>query len=486
MRVAFCTSEAVPFAKTGGLADVSGALPAAVAKLGAEVKMFMPLYDSIRVDDYGFVFSGELADLQVPIGGRMQHVNVFYGHLPESTVEVYLIDCPHYYHRGTVYTSDPDEDERFILLQHAAFLIMQRYGWSPDVLHCNDWQSSLMPLLMRSVYGWDSLFENTASVLSIHNIGYQGLFPEASIDRAGLPKSGWYPGGPYEAGGAFSFLKTGIVNADMVSTVSETYAHEIQTPKFGAGLDGVLRDRGGDLFGILNGIDPAIWSPETDKHIETNYSAKSLDLKEKNKKALLTEFGLPYDPETPVFGIVSRLTDQKGFDLLQPILGPLLREGKMQLVVLGSGQDDLERFFHAAHAAFPALVGVNVGYDDALAHKIEAGSDCFLMPSHYEPCGLNQMYSLAYGTIPVVHKTGGLADTVHDWHELGGQGNGFSFYDASAFALLTTMNRAIALFKDKKAWRAMQVRGMATDNSWSSSAQRYMDLYWRAVDKKRG
>ncbi|MBO6576373.1 MAG: glycogen synthase GlgA [Rhodothermales bacterium] len=486
MRVAFCTSETVPFAKTGGLADVSGALPAALAQLDCEVKLFMPLYDSIKVDDYGFVFASDLYELPVPVAGRMQPVNVFYGHIPDTSVEVYLIDCPRYYHRGSLYTNDPDEDERFIVLQQAAFQIMQRYAWSPDILHCNDWQSALMPVMLKRSYDWDALFRPTASVLSIHNIGYQGLFSDSAIDKAGLPRDGWFPGGPYENHGAFSFLKSGLVYADIISTVSETYAHEIQTPQYGAGLDGVLRSRGSDLYGILNGIDPEVWNPATDPYIAANYDAESLDDKVKNKQALLKEFGLPFDAATPVFGIVSRFAEQKGFDLLQPILEPLLRSEKMQLVVLGSGSSQIEDFFSWAKAAFPTQVGVYVGYNEGLAHRVEAGSDCFLMPSHYEPCGLNQMYSLAYGTVPVVRHTGGLADTVRDWHEMGGQGNGFSFYDPSPYALMTTIKRAINLFSDQDAWREMQLRGMSTDFSWDRSARRYLDIYWRAIHKRRG
>jgi starch synthase len=272
----------------------------------------------------------------------------------------------------------------------------------------------------------------------------------------------------------------------VVSTVSETYAHEIQTPQYGAGLDGVLRSRGGDLYGILNGIDTEVWNPAKDPHIVANYDSGSLNDKERNKKALLKEFGMLYDSGAALFGIISRLAEQKGFDLLQPILEPLLRNERMQLVVLGSGSSQLEDFFHWARAAFPNQVGFYAGYNDKLAHRIEAGSDCFLMPSHYEPCGLNQMYSLAYGTVPVVRRTGGLADTVHDWHEMGGQGNGFSFYDAQPFALYTTIKRALKLFPDRPTWRAMQIRGMSRDFSWKQSAERYLDIYWRAIHKHRG
>jgi starch synthase len=484
MRIAFCSSETVPFAKTGGLADVSGALPPAVEALGCEVKLFMPLYDSIQVQDHGFVFSADLEGLPIPVSGGTRPVNVFHGHLPGSSVDVYLVDSPHYYHRGSIYTNDRDEDERFITLQHAAFQIMQRYAWSPNLIHCNDWQAALMPAMLRRTYDWDALFSNTASLLSIHNIAYQGRFDPSAIEAAGLPTDDFHPGGPFEIDGAFSFLKAGIVYADSISTVSETYAKEIQTAAFGAGLEGVLRSRKGDLSGIVNGIDTAVWNPATDPHIATNYDVETLKGKARNKRVLLEEFGLPYNPDVPVFGIVSRFAAQKGLDLLKPILGPLMRDEAMQLVVLGSGASDLEDFFSWAATAWPDRVGAYIGYSDTLAHRIEAGADCFLMPSHYEPCGLNQMYSLAYGTIPVVRKTGGLADTVHDWHETHGRGNGFSFYEPSPSALEATIRRAIGVFRDKASWLAMQTRGMQTDLSWSASARKYVDLYERTIEKQ--
>ncbi len=486
MKVCYVTSECVPFAKTGGLADVSGALPPALAELGCEVKLFMPLYGSIPVQEHGFVFAQDLRDLPVRIGGRTVHVNVWYGTLPDSDVEVYLVDHPPLYHRGSLYTDDPDEDERFLVLQHAAFAIMQRYAWAPDVIHANDWQAGLMPVFLRSSYGWDSLFSGTASLLSIHNIGYQGLFGAHSVHRAGLADDLFRDGGPLSHNGAFSFLKAGLLYADTVSTVSETYAHEIQSERHGAGLDAVLRTRGPDLFGIRNGIDTTAWNPATDPLIAQNYTAATLDGKRPNKIALLERFGLPFDPEMPVLGVISRLTGQKGFDLLQPVLGPLMQEERVQLVVLGSGDRTIEEFFGWAQRAFPERVGVYIGYSDPLAHQIEAGADAFLMPSHYEPCGLNQMYSLAYGTVPIVHRTGGLADTVHDWHEMGGHGNGFSFWDATPHALHTTIRRALSLWRTPAAWREVQRRGMEADYSWSGSAEKYLDLYWRSVHRHRG
>jgi starch synthase len=486
MKVCFVTSECVPFAKTGGLADVSGSLPPALAELGCEVKLFMPLYGSIPVIDHGFVFAPELRDLPVPVGGRSARVNVWYGKLPGTDVEVYLVDSPHYFHRGGLYTNDPDEDERFLVLQHAAFAVMQRYAWSPDVIHANDWQAALMPVFLRTSYGWDDLFSGTASLLSIHNIGYQGLFGPHGVHKAGLTYDLFHDGGPLSHNGAFSFLKAGILFASTISTVSETYAHEIQSERHGAGLDAVLRHRGSDLFGIRNGIDTSAWNPASDPHIAANYTADTLDDKLLNKQALLERFGLPYEPDVPVLGIISRLTGQKGFDLLQPILGPLIQEEHVQLVVLGSGEPALEDFFNWAQRAFPERVGVYIGYNDPLAHQIEAGADAFLMPSHYEPCGLNQMYSLAYGTVPIVHRTGGLADTVHDWHEMGGHGNGFSFWDATPHALQTTIKRALSLYRTPAAWRELQRRGMEADFSWTGSAEKYLDLYWRSVHRHRG
>jgi starch synthase len=486
MKVCFTTSECVPYAKTGGLADVSGALPKALAELGCEVKVFMPLYGSISTLDHGLTFAAELRDIPVTVGAATHTFNVWYGRLPGSDAEIYFIDCPHYYHRPGLYTSDPDEDERYIFFQHAVFKIMQRYHWAPDLIHCNDWQSGLMPVFLHRVYHWDRLFEHTATLFTIHNIGYQGRFHPSALAKAGLSYDLFFPGGPYELHGAFSFMKAGLVFADGISTVSETYAHEIQTPAFGGDLDGLLRMRGGDLFGILNGIDTNVWNPARDPYIPQPYDAASLPKKQQNKKALLERYGLEYHRNVPVFGIVSRLTPQKGFDLLQPILGELLVHHRMQLVMLGSGERRFEDFFNGAAASFPDRVGVYIGYHEELAHWIEAGADAFLMPSHFEPCGLNQMYSLVYGTVPIVRRTGGLADTVHDFHEFGGQGNGFSFYDATPEALHATILRALALFHETKVWREVQRRGMASDFSWKKSAEKYLDLYWRTVHKRRG
>lgn len=483
MNVCFVTSEAFPFAKTGGLGDVLYALPRALAGSGCSVKVVMPLYGSISTIDHNLVFSQDLYELRANLGHFEVTFNVWYLH--REGVDFYFVDCPHYFHRNAIYTHDADEAERFILLQHAAFLIMQRYGWEPDIVQGNDWPTGLMPAMLRQTYGWDSLFAHTGSVLGIHNVAYQGSFSSGEIFKAGLEHNQFYAGGPLELHGAFSFLKSGIALADAIITVSPTYAREIQTPDFGVGLDGALRSRASDLVGILNGIDTDIWDPATDQQIAANYDINSLDQKEANKVALLHECGLPYHRDVPVLGVVSRMAAQKGLSLFQPILGPLLESRNVQLVVLGSGAKEDEDFFRQAAAIYPDRVHARIGFDEGLAHRIEAGADAFVMPSLYEPCGLNQMYSLRYGTVPIVRRTGGLADTVVDQDESGGFGNGFSFYDFTPGALLSSLNRAISCFELPEVWREIQQRGMGIDFSWSASASHYMDVY-RAVRSRRG
>ena len=476
MKVCFVASECVPYAKTGGLADVVGSLPKALSEAGCEVKIVMPLYGSIRTLDYDLSFSTDLGTMNIAIAGKSIAFSVWYGKLPDSDVEVHFVDCPPYYHRGGLYTSDHDEDERFLLLQHAALTILQRYHWKPDIVHCNDWHTALLPVLLQEQYAWDVLFDKTATVLTIHNIGYQGRFSPSSLHTAGLSVTGFYPGGPFEFEGSFSFLKTGLLYADAITTVSETYAREIQTDTYGAGLQNVLSSRSWDLHGVLNGIDVSVWHPNRDEHIAKRYSGRSLDRKIDNKRALLEEMRLPFSEVVPVIGVVSRLTAQKGLELLEPIIHAVVSM-PCRLVVLGSGDSRYEDFFRYAAHAFPDRVSFYPGYNDGLAHRITAGSDMFLMPSHYEPCGMNQMFSLLYGTVPIVRKTGGLADTVFDYHEFGGQGNGFSFVDFASHALLDAVKRACALFRDRDAWRQIQARGMKGDFSWKRSAERYLEIY---------
>jgi len=479
MKIAFVTSECVPYVKTGGLADVAGSLPKALVKKGCDVKVFLPFYDSIDPKTHELQIAIELLDLAVQIGSKTVKFNVWYGKLPGSKAEVYFIDCPVYYHRGSVYTNDANEDERFILLQHAVLLILQHYHWAPDILHCNDWQTALLPAYLKVLYNWDQLFHNTATLFSIHNIAYQGRFPPDSAFQAGLSVNDTYPGGPLESNASFSFLKAGIVYSDVISTVSQTYAHEIQTPAYGAGMEGPLASRVSDLFGILNGIDDEDWNPRKDRLIKYRFSEKSLYNKKKNKQALLGRTHLSFDEQIPVLGIVSRLTKQKGLDLLLPVFDEMMQL-PLQIVALGSGDAKLEHFFQQAAASYPDKFEASIGFNNELAHQITAGADMFLMPSLYEPCGLNQMYSLNYGTVPIVRKTGGLADTVRDVHEFPTKGNGFTFDDPTPEALYSTIWRANAVFADKKIWRDIMKRGMAEDFSWRGSAKQYVELYKKA------
>lgn len=482
MRIAFATSECVPFVKTGGLADVCGALPKALALLGHEVKVFLPLYQSVRVLDHDLVFAHEFHNTQMRVGERTATVNVWYQR-NDAGVEHYFIDCPHYYHREQVYTSHADEDERFILLQDMIIHILQRFSWSPEVLHCNDWQTGLLPVFVREKYNWDQLFATTAAVLSIHNVGYQGRFASASVGRAGLKYDKYHLGGAYEFYGSFSFLKAGLMYADMITTVSPTYAHEIQTEEYGADLDGVLRYRSHDLVGILNGIDVEDWNPSVDRHIPQRYSPATLSDKIKNKQALLEYTHLPARENTPLIGIITRLAEQKGMELVASVL-PQLMELPVQLIVLGSGAEKYENFFRWAAHTYPEKCYAYLGFNNELAHLITAGCDMFLMPSRYEPCGLNQMYCLNYGTVPIVRRTGGLADTVRDYYEFNEQGTGFSFYDFTPYALWTSILRALDLWEQKDIWREVMQRGMVEDFSWKHSAQQYVEVYQRARGKR--
>ena len=476
MKVCFVTSECVPFVKTGGLADVSGSLPIALSNLGCQVKVFLPLYNLIDINKHNLKTISEFKNNNVQVGEKKNTFNLLYGKLPNSDVEVYFIDCPEYYNRDKVYTDDKDEDERFIFFQIAVLKTLQKVKWSPDIMHCNDWQASLIPIYLKTNLNCDRLFSSTSCLLSIHNIGYQGRFPKETVLKANLSYKNYYPDGPYELDNSFCFLKTGIVYSDIISTVSPTYAKEIQTSDFGAGLDNVLRDRKNDLYGILNGIDTKTWNPGTDDIIPFNYTYQNIENKLKNKKELLDFSGLEYGEDTPVIGIVSRLAGQKGFELLVPIFDELM-EQKLKFVILGDGEKKYEEFFKKISLKYSDKVFLYIGYNNELAHLITAGSDMFLMPSRYEPCGLNQMYSLNYGTVPIVRKTGGLTDTVKDYDEYKENGNGFSFNAFESTELLSTIKRALNLFEQKDKWNEIMKRGMQEDFSWDHSAEKYVELY---------
>jgi len=488
MKIAFIVSEVEPYAKTGGLADVAGSLPLALEKLGCEVKIFMPKYFQIDEDKYGLHYSWDIGEMLIRVADHSRSVHLHQAIMPNSNVEINFIDCPHYYHRGHIYTNDPDEDERFILLCKGVIETLQRMKWAPDVIHCNDWQTGLLPLFVKDNYGWDRLFFDTAFLFTIHNIGYQGRFSKDTMFKAELKSEYFYPGGPVELGGSVCFMKAGILFSEIISTVSKTYAHEILTPEYGAGMNIVLNSRKNDIYGIINGIDYSIWNPDDDKLIPFRYTSHYLTGKLKNKKFLLEHANLPFDENVPLIGIVSRMVAQKGFDIFADALGKLV-DLPAQWAILGSGEDRFEDLFLSMAHHLPNKVFTYIGYNNELAHLIEAASDIFLMPSHYEPCGLNQIYSLKYGTVPIVRKTGGLADTVQDWHEYLSYGEetgtGFSFNDYSSYALYSTVERAIRTFYDRETWKKIQRNGMAKDYSWDNSAKEYIELYKKAVEKRK-
>lgn len=489
MKIAIAASEVFPFAKTGGLGDVVGTLPTALQKLGHEVKVFIPLYSLIDHERYDLAYCWKVGEMPIRVNGKILNVNVFESFLPNTEVEIFFVNFPPFYHRGTIYTNDIDEDERFILFNKAVIESLQRLNWQPDIIHCNDWQTGLIPLYIKDNYNWDKFFDNTATVITIHNIGYQGRFPKETLYKAEIRESLFYQNSPIEVWGSVSFLKTGLIYADAVNTVSETYAGEITTSEYGAGLEGVLIYRVNDFYGILNGADYSIWNPENDRHIPFHYSINELNNKYENKKFLLNSVNLPYNPNVPLIGIISRFVSQKGLDLFSDVSSELMNLN-VQWLILGSGESKFEEMFKSLAYNYPNKVYTYIGFNNELAHLIEAASDIFLMPSRYEPCGLNQIYSMKYGTVPIVRKTGGLADTVQDWDEMNylgyNFGNGFSFNDQTGFALYSSIIRALRYFQNKNIWNKIIRNGMSRNYSWEVSAKKYVELYNKAISNRRG
>jgi starch synthase len=480
MNIAFISSEAVPFIKTGGLADVAGFFPQILEKLGCKVKVFLPLYSSINQKDFSLTRRTDIGEINITIADKSHIVNLYQSVLPGSTVEVNFIDCPYYFNRLSVYTNDPDEDQRFILFSKGIMEFLIKLNWSPDVIHCNDWQSGLIPIYIKDNYKHHQVFAKTKTLFTIHNIGYQGKFPYSALVNANLNHNYFFTEGPVVTDNNFSFLKTGIWFSDIITTVSETYAKEILTPEFGSGLENILLFRKDSLYGILNGVDYSLWNPETDSYIPFNYSRDNILGKLKNKKYLLERFNLNFSVNIPLIGIISRFASQKGFDIFAEAV-PDLMLLNAQWIILGSGEEKYESLFKTIAGYYPRKVVSNIGFNEELSHLVEAGSDIFLMPSHYEPCGLNQIYSLKYGTVPVVRKTGGLADTVRDWDELrysgNNNGNGFSFFEYSAHALKLSVRRAVDTFQHKDTWEKIQLNGMRDEFSGNNSAVKYLKLY---------
>ena len=489
LNILFVSAEVAPFAKTGGLGDVSGALPRYLARLGHDVRVVLPLYRRVReyAQKNGVTFSRVLDDLSVQLGPKKITFSIIEAKLPGTTpaVSCYFVAHPGLYDRAGIYTQDADEHLRFTLLQWAALKLCQFQRFAPDIVHANDWQTALMPLMVKTAFAWDKLFARTKSVLTIHNIGHQGGFAADILPDTGMTEVREHFHQEQLEAGRVNVLLTGILYADAITTVSPTYAREIQTPEHGVGLDPFLRSRGPAVVGVLNGIDEDVWSPEVDPLIPQRYDAQHLELKEKNKKALCEAQRLPYHPRAPMFGIVSRMAWQKGFDLCMEVLPRLFAQHDAQLVVLGSGDPKYEGFFAGLARQYPHKVAFHQGFSEPLAHLVEAGSDFFLMPSRYEPCGLNQMYSLRYGTVPIVHRTGGLADTVRLVRSArpdGGGGNGIVFEHFDATAFKWALSWALELWGtgdgvDRARFRELQRRGMREELGWSRRVNEYVRIY---------
>ncbi len=476
MQIAFAASECTPFSKTGGLADVVGSLPQALAQLGHSVTVYVPRYRSTKLDKPKKVISS----ITVPFDDRYRFCSVLDGGV-RSGVQFYFIDYPPFFDREALYGTPlgdyHDNAERFDLFCRAVLESAKILG-APDLFHCHDWQTALIPILLKTIYHEDPAYAHTPCVFTIHNLGYQGLFPPEVLPLLMLP---WdlFTMAKLEFYGKVNFLKGAIDAADFLTTVSRKYAQEIQTAEYGFGLEGVLRARAATLAGILNGVDYSEWNPATDNMIAANYSADDLSGKAKCKQDLLKEFALAHDTQLPVIGIVSRFAGQKGFDLIQHVADRMARE-EMIVVALGTGDREYEDMFRRLHKQYPQKFAVKIEFNNRLAHMIEAGADMFLMPSKYEPAGLNQLYSLKYGTVPIVRATGGLDDTIEQYDPATGKGTGFKFKEYSGEALLDTVKAAVLAFRDTTKWQKLMHNGMVQDYSWSSAAREYVKVYERA------
>ncbi|MBI1910574.1 MAG: glycogen synthase GlgA [Deltaproteobacteria bacterium] len=478
LNVVIAASEATPYAKTGGLADVVGALPAALKRLGCKVVLFLPYYR--QVAQSGIEVEPAGLDISIPIGKREVKAQILIH--AKGEVPVYFIKRDEFYDRSYLYGT-PEGDyfdnlERYAFFSRCVLEILKARGFAPDVIHCNDWQTGLIPAYLKDIYKDDEYFSRTSTLFTIHNIAYQGLFSQKLYELTGLSPILYNPEG-VEFWGQINLLKAGIVSSDVITTVSEAYSKEIQTPEYGYGLEGLLIKRKDDLHGVLNGVDYDEWNPEADPVLPANYSAENLKGKATCKRKVLKEFNLKLKIGVPVIGIISRLAAQKGFDILSEAM-PELMKLNIGIVVIGTGDKKYQMLMEELAARYHHKLSVKIVFDQALSHVMEAGCDMLLMPSRYEPCGLNQIYSLRYGTIPVVRATGGLDDTVRDYKE--GDGNGFKFDEYSAEALVAKVKEALEVYNDKEAWKELMRRGMAQDFSWESSAQKYLSLYLKAQE----
>lgn len=468
MRIAVISAEAVPYSKTGGLGDVAGALPKALRQIGHDAFLITPCYWQTKAEH---LWRTAMDYLPVEWRGGIYPAKVFYSEANGSPT--FLIDAPSYFHRDSIYGYREDH-ERFAFFNHAALTLIRRFGPAPDIVHLNDWHTGFAAVEIAHLRYWENYWRNTRTIFSIHNLAYQGVFGMEDLWKFGFSSD--FERNAFLSNGAASAMKAGLSTADMLSTVSRTYGYEMQTHENGYGLDWLLRQRSNKLFGIVNGVDFDVWNPETDTELPHHYSIKDLSGKRENKRALLDRFSLPIDLDRPIFASVTRLTSQKGIELIQEVVWDILATGAY-FISLGSGDKSYENFFQRLRDTVPNQVGIYTGYNESLAHLIEAGADMFLMPSRFEPCGLNQMYSLRYGTIPIVRGVGGLEDTVHDFNALDGSGNGFKFKEFRADKFLEKIYEALFAYAEPETWRKLQLNGMSEDHSWENAARKYIQLY---------
>lgn len=477
LKIYILAAEIVPFAKAGGMADVVGALPKSLKALGHDVRLVMPRYGQVQPERFNLqpIFD----EVSVPIGAYHEKVRILQGTIGEN-IPVYFIDAPRFFDRENIY-GYTDDGDRFILFCRAALEATRALGWSPDVIHCNDWQTGIVPNWLHTIYHDDPFFADAATVYTIHNLAYQGIFGRRILEVAGVTAGGFLYPEVVELANVVDIMARGILFADAITTVSERYAQEILTPTFGEKLDPMLRSRRDRLFGILNGIDYQEMNPTTDRYISAPFDAQSLEQRAINKQTLQERAHFPLKPDVPLLAMISRLADAKGFDLMAQIAQPLIAQG-VQLIVLGIGSQQYHELFQSLAARYPEQVAIFLTFNSELAQTIYAGCDMFLMPSRFEPCGLGQLIAMRYGSVPVVRSVGGLADTVHEYDPNTGSGNGFTFTHYDPWELFAAIVRAIELYRFKDAWRVLQQRCMAADHSWQASARRYVEVYRQAME----
>ncbi|NOX37492.1 MAG: glycogen synthase GlgA [Calditrichaeota bacterium] len=489
-KICYVASEVSPFVKTGGLGDVASALPVALKELEQDIRLMMPKYRPINERKFVLRDVIRLREVKVPLGGLTRIASGKTAFLPQSKVHVYFLFIPELFDRKGIYADPetgqdyPDNAERFAYFSKAVLETLKLLYWQPDIIHCNEWQTALIPFYLKTYYQDDEFFQNTRTVLTVHNLSYQGRFPLEVAPRLDIPEELVAPGGPFEFQGELNLLKGGILYADVINTVSERYAEEIVSdPEYGFGFENILASRKKDLYGILNGVDYSVWNPETDKYIPVKYDSKTLEKKSGNKKVLCDQNGFAFSEDIPLLGMVTRLIEQKGIELVLEAMDELMKRN-LYMIILGTGEEKYQKALEKFARKYKKKLAVHFKFDERLAHLIEAGADMFLMPSKFEPCGLNQMYSLRYGTVPIVRETGGLADTVKDFDPETGKGNGFTFKEFSAAAMLEAIDRALAIYPDRKTWTKIQKAGMRADFSWQVSAKKYLKLYEKALKKK--